>query len=471
MGAEGKADGYLIPPRYWAWLGTRRAVTGLLWLVAVGVGVYFTVHALVWFDTRSSTPEQHRRADGNGGHAQIDFGGQWVMARMLVLGRGRELYHRQRQWEVVRASFPVADESPAARDESILPPSRRSPGVAAETDHDANQLMLWFVGTDSPAWKTVGGAAAAPLAQGPPGNPLFAAALEQCAADAVSPVIVDEVNRPAIGGALYPPVQALLYAPLALIDRPQTAYHVAQVFGAAMVVVAAGGVAVLTRGAIPLPLAIIVLFLFPGTRGGLDLGQNPTLSLAIVVWGWALAARGYAFAGGAVWGLFAFKPVWGLAFFVIPVLMRRWRFCLGTAVAGLTLVALTIPLVGVQSWRDWLEVGKRAAALYNVDYNWIHLSRDVQSVPRRILHDFSLPREERETRLAAALGWLLWGGIFATTAVVYLRKGDPSRATGVGAAFLFLGAVLTCYRFMYYDALLAAAGCAVLFAEPARFLR
>ena len=168
MGAEGKADGYLIPPRYWAWLGTRRAVTGLLWLAAVGVGFYFTVHALVWFDTRSSTPEQHRRADGNGGHAQIDFGGQWVMARMLVLGRGRELYHRQRQWEVVRASFPVADESPAAREESILPPSRRSPGVAAETDHDANQLMLWFVGTDSPAWKTVGGAAAATTTIAPP---------------------------------------------------------------------------------------------------------------------------------------------------------------------------------------------------------------------------------------------------------------------------------------------------------------
>ena len=41
MGAEGKADGYLIPPRYWAWLGTRRAVTALLWLAAVGVGRAF----------------------------------------------------------------------------------------------------------------------------------------------------------------------------------------------------------------------------------------------------------------------------------------------------------------------------------------------------------------------------------------------------------------------------------------------
>jgi hypothetical protein len=189
------------------------------------------------------------------------------------------------------------------------------------------------------------------------------------------------------------------------------------------------------------------------------------------VWGWALASRGYHLGGGAVWGLFAFKPVWGLAFFAVPVLMRRWRFCAGVAISGLALVALTIPFVGVQTWFDWLQVGQKAARLYNVDHNWIHLSRDLHGVPRRVLHDFTLPSDQRESALANGLAWALWGSVFATTAVVYLRFGDRTRTTGVGAALLFLGAYLTCYRFMYYDALLAAMGCAVLFAEPSRFFR
>src|SRR5207248_11298840 len=120
---------------------------------------------------------------------------------------------------------------------------------------------------------------------------------------------------------------------------------------------------------------------------------------------------------------------------------------------------------------DWLAVGKEAAALYSVNQNWINLSRDLHGIPRRMLHDFSAPEAQRDTRLAQTLAWALWGTVFAATVGVYLRYADHRRATGVGAAFLFFGAWLTCYRFMYYDALVSALGCAVLFAEPARFLR
>ncbi|HSQ56886.1 MAG TPA: glycosyltransferase family 87 protein, partial [Gemmata sp.] len=471
MNGEGKTSGYVIAPRYWAWLGSRRARAVILWLVAAAVGAHFLYHALHHFDTPASMPAEHRRGDGNGGHAQIDFGGQWVMGRMLVLGHARELYHRDRQWEVVRASFPVADESPTAREDSVLPSSKRRRGAPNVLEHDADQLMFWFVGDDSPAWKTVGGAVAAPLAQDLFGNPLAAAAMGEAAAAAVTPAVVEDAAEVRIGGPLYPPIHAFIFAPIGAIDRPQTAYHVVQVLGALLVLVAARGVTALSRGQIPWSVATIVLFLFPGTRGGLDLGQNPTLSLTILIWGWVLATRGYDAAGGAVWGLFAFKPVWGLAFFLVPLLMRRWRFCIAMVATGAALAALTLPFVGIQVWFDWLQVGQKAARLYNVDSNWIHLSRDLQGIPRRILLDFSLPKYERDTPLARTIAWTLWGCVFAATVFVYLRYADRRRATGIGAGFLFLGAILTCYRFMYYDLLLAAAACAVLFAEPMRFFR
>ncbi|WP_439628952.1 glycosyltransferase family 87 protein [Gemmata sp.] len=472
MPSPGEQSTYVVPLRYWAWLGTPRAVGALLWLAAAGVGAFFLWHALVWFNDSRKLPDERKRADGNGGHVQIDFGGQWVMGRMVVTGHARELYHRQRQWEVVRAAFPVEDETPVAREDALRPGSERKWAKPDETvRHDTDNLMYWFMGRDPTEWRDVGGASVAALGPDLFGNPLLTAAQVGFAADVVKPEVVAKVSAPAVGGPLYPPVHAFLYAPLGLIERPRVAYQVFQVIAVLTVLMAARGVTVLSRGRVPWPVATAALFLFPGTRAGLDLGQNPTLTLAIAVWGWALASRGYAAAGGAVWGLFAFKPVWGLAFFLVPVLTRRWRFCAAMVLTGCGLAAATVPFVGVHTWLDWLTVGREAAELYNVNQNWINLSRDVQGVPRRVLHDFSLPEAERDTPLAKYLAWSLWGAILATTVVVFVKRGDRTRWTGIGIAFLFFGAYLTCYRFMYYDALLAAAGCACLLADPARLLR
>jgi arabinofuranan 3-O-arabinosyltransferase len=471
VGVDSEPSGYVVPPRYWVWLGTRPAVVVLLWLVAFGISAYTLFLSWTYFDNRLDLPESHRRADGNGGHTQIDFGGQWVMGRMVVRGHARELYRRQRQWEVVREGFRVENEAPINHLEGHLPGSRRT---AAKTGddlrHDADKLLGWFMGSDPPEWKTVGGAAVLPLAQGPFPEPLLAVALETAARDAVTPAIVEQVSKPAIGGPLYPPVHAFLYAPLALLP-PLTAYHTFQVIALLFVFAASLGVKVLTRGRIWWSVATIALLLYAGTRSALDLAQNPTVTVAIAIWGWALASRGYNAAGGMVWGLFAFKPVWALAFCIVPLLTRRWRFCAAMVATGVSLCAATLPFVGVQTWLDWLSVGKEAAALYNVNLNWINLSRDLQGIPRRILHDFSLAEAERDSTLAQVIAWSLWGIVFVTTVGVYLRYADHRRATGIAPAFLFFGAWLTCYRFMYYDTLVSALGCAVLFAEPSRFLR
>ncbi|MFX6201976.1 glycosyltransferase 87 family protein, partial [Acinetobacter baumannii] len=78
-------------------------------------------------------------------------------------------------------------------------------------------------------------------------------------------------------------------------------------------------------------------------------GQNPPLTLLFLIWGWALIVRDRPTAAGVVWGLLAFKPVWALAFFLVPFLTGRWRTCLAMLLTAGFLVVLTLPFVGFYS--------------------------------------------------------------------------------------------------------------------------
>src|SRR5262249_25269156 len=106
--------------KVWAFLCRPLTRYILSWLAAVGVAVGTLWHATIAF----SDPQ---RPDGNNGHMQIDFGGQWVMARMLVEGHGRELYNRDYLRRVVTAAYPVEDQAPDAK------------------ASDADQLMAWMM--------------------------------------------------------------------------------------------------------------------------------------------------------------------------------------------------------------------------------------------------------------------------------------------------------------------------------------
>jgi hypothetical protein len=141
---------------------------------------------------------------------------------------------------------------------------------------------------------------------------------------------------------------------------------------------------------------------------------------------------------------------------------------------GAALALATLPFVGLESWFDWLKVGKIAVQVYNVDENWIFLSRDLLSIPRRWLLDFDLPHDERDISwLAPALGWGMLATVAVLTAGLALWRWRQARAfTGPPAAFILLAAWLGCFHFMYYDALLAAFPLLVLTAaRPRDYLR
>ncbi len=452
---------------FWHFVTHRWTRYAAAWLVALGLAAHLQHKAYHDFDSRDPDP-QKRRHDGNDGHTSIDFGGQWILGRMLVLGHGRELYDRRRLYEVAQRVYPRADESPATLEE--LP---RAP------PHDADSLLSAFIEVDiGPRAQSLRNERerflkqtfVLPLsAQGP----LDAAADIAVLNEHWPPERLAELGRKHVGGPLYPPTHALIFAPLALGDHPRWAYRITQWIMLLAGFVAGLGVSVLTRRRIWWPVATVLVMLYPGFSGDHALGQNGPVSLAILVWGWALMSRGYDTGGGLVWGLLAFKPVWAVAFLLAPLVTGRWRTGLAMIAVGAAMAAATLPFVGVETWIDWLHVGEVANRTYGVDGNWLQLSRDLLGIPRRFLIDTE-NREyfDRDRWEAHVASWALL--LFVVEATVRLSRLWPERfraMNGPAAGFLLLGAWMSCIHFMYYDVLLSAVAFLVLLDPPAEIFR
>jgi hypothetical protein len=400
--------------------------------------------------TKVDSAEDGQRIDENYGHTTIDFGGQWMMGAMLVRGHGRQLYNRNVQRQVLILGYPRDQEDPRA------------------TGSDADKLMTSFMGSDNDSRRAaqVIGSFTLPLADSDPWSVLV---LTTTGADGWHAESLDEVTKPRRGGPLYPPINAFVYAPLGMLP-PQVAYRCNQILNLFWALVAAWGVRYLTRGRIWMSMAVTLILLYPGFKGSIHLGQNAALTLAILVWGWALIARDRLIAGGLVWGLLAFKPVWAAAFFLVPFLTFRWRTCIAMLAMGLGLALVTMLFVGWRPWWDWLIVGHEAAELYKTDPNWVFLSRDILGIPRRWLIDFKLLKAERDPPLANLLGWAMFAFCLFSTVILALSRPKEARAvTGTAAGFLLLGAWLSCFHFMYYDMLLTVLPVFVLLAEPRQF--
>jgi len=407
---------------------------------------------------------------GNSGHCTIDFGGQWLMGAMLVQGHGQELYNRYYQRELLEAAYPIEDEAPE---------SERNNDEKGK--HDAGELMGWTMGTDDKRQgaQTIG-SLAAPLAAGNGLEEitLLAAGTLPTAKDGKEEWTKDKLRGAVwpVGGPLYPPINALYFAPLGAV-RPRLAYRINQVLCIIWALGAGLGMSYLCNrphalGRFWWPLAASLVLIYPGFKGAFHLGQNAPLTLFILVWGWALLVRGHPVAGGLVWGLLAFKPVWALAFFLVPLITGRFRFCIAMLIMGIALVLATLPFVGIHSWFDWLHVGKDAAKLYNTDQNWVFLSRDLLGIPRRWMLDFSVPSWERDRPAAALVGWALWAAVLEICLLLTALRWKQARAlTGPAPAFLLLTAWMMCFHFMYYDVLLTLLAFFLLCTGPAEFLK
>lgn len=371
------------------WLLSRRVRLVLAWVLATYAGCTAIYFAWTSFDDQ-------RRPDGNWGHANIDFGGQWLMGRMLVEGHGQDLYDRRRQREVLERVYPETDHVP---------------GFSS----DAGKMMSWFMGEDT-----------------------------------------SSTNYR--GGPLYPPVHALVMAPLGMLP-PRPAYRITQIIILLLTFALGRLIHVWTGGRIWQPVATVLIMIFPGYAGAINLAQNPLFSLALLLVGWRQLALGRPFLAGCIWGCLAYKPVWAVSFFLVPVLTGRWRMMFGMMATGTFWILATLPFVGLHSWFDWLEIGRQASIYYQVDANWITLSRDMQNLPLRYLLNLEGEDATRSPHgsFPYALGKALWVGVILTwIGIALLRRRAVRSLTGPGATFVLLGAWLSCYHFVYYDSLLAA---------------
>jgi hypothetical protein len=379
----------------------------LCWLLALALTGWQGRMAWKMYEPVAEGDPTKDRRDSNYGHTFIDFGGQWLIAHLFATGHGHALYSADAQKQVLQEHYPQSDEAPKAK------------------THDADSLFEALMAV--------------------PGEP--------------------EVNGP-----LYPPTHALLFAPFGKLP-PRSSYHVAQMLYLAIGWVSGLAIWGISRGRIWWPVATMLVMIFPGFGPSLHLGQNPPLTLAIVLVGWWLVSRGWDVPAGIVWGFLAYKPVWAASLLLIPILTRRWRMLIAMCLTGVALIVATLPFVGVQSWFDWLKIGHAAADLYKVDDNWVFLSRDLLGIPRRWLLDFGIKKSERNRLDADIASWALWGSVFATTCLVgLLRSRSVRRDNGYGAAFLALGAWATCFHFIYYDSLVALFPITLLLTNPRRFI-
>lgn len=257
-----------------------------------------------------------------------------------------------------------------------------------------------------------------------------------------SEVVDRGIWRDGIGGPTYPPTLAVVFAPLGWLS-PQSAQWVVVQLSVLLVVIAARVVSRMTAGQITAEAGTLAILCFPSFFLAVGVGQNSALSLAMFVGGFALLTGRRDFLAGAVWGLFAIKPTWGIAVAWIPAVVGRPRAYLGMAASAAALVALTLPVCGIESWFDWLAVARQTEQYYQVLPRWTALSRDLTGLLRRI----------EQGRLVEFAGWAIVTLVVGVTARTWwhCRASRDFESTGPRAVMLLAGAILSCPRFMFYD--------------------
>jgi hypothetical protein len=410
------------------------------WVVLLVVAGTMTYYGWDWFIGP-------RRDDGGGGHAIIDFGGQWYCGKMLLRGEGRFLYERHHIWIVLQESYPPdknsatsirvdrfrledwrtnADKDPeaAALLASYLLPLGARDGVGTASalvgGYDAAQPnrekfnerfggYYWQLEAEGYVkwkrkhhnlWQQVDAENLMGWLLGgddDEGKKTFACcAMPLAAHDGLSAAALAvagkdnlwtrrKMNRAAKWepGGNFYPPIHAFWYAPVALMAPPLAYRVTMCTMLAVCLVAGLGLYKLSAGAIWWPVGTLLVVVFPGVYSAQSLGHSSIVILALLIWGYYYLQKNADIKGGILWGLIAYKPTWAVVYFVGLLIARRWRAALAMGLCGVAQILLTLPFVGVQCWQDWYEVSRDGAKWYNKSAAWINCARDLNAIPRR----------------------------------------------------------------------------------------
>ncbi len=354
-----------------------------------------------------------------------------------------------------------------------------------------------------------------------------------------------DLSKVVVEGPLYPPTAGLLYCPLANLP-PQPAHAVAALLYVELAFLVGWLLRFITHGRLKAGEASLLVMLFPNFPVSVVLGQNSIITLTIITASWALLTRARdrgatycEYLAGLVWALLAYKPVFAVSLILVPIVLWRWRMLIGIVVGTLLFVGVTLPCLlppeerylwewnkttqhwdwaldrarinaALDPWWRWMEVGNHAADMYTNDRNWVWMSRDLASLPRRAMWDgehfrahmryvlgidrnwnIDLHQDVHAAKDLApiCLGLLAVAGLTTISVCVAAARRRQKRQiadedassfanlqTAIGNrqyslardAFVHLGAIFTTYHFMHYDLLLCALPVALLIENAAQ---
>ncbi len=185
--------------------------------------------------------------------------------------------------------------------------------------------------------------------------------------------------------------------------------------------------------------AMVPLLAFPAVFWTLGLGQNAFLTAAILG-GATLLVERRPFVAGLLFGTLCYKPHLGL---LVPVALAagtHWRAFAGATLSSIGLVAASLVIFGLDTWRDFLAIAMTSPGTY--ENGRIQLAG--------IISPFAALRV---IGVDASLAYLLQLGatLAAALVVAYLwrrRLSLPVRAAGLIAATLVAVPVMLLYDLM-----------------------
>ena len=167
-------------------------------------------------------------------------------------------------------------------------------------------------------------------------------------------------SKPFFYLSLYPPQSAVAFAPLSKLS-----YGPAVVVWVLFTGLVYGAVTALASRGLNLPRKLLIAGLvgFPPFWQLVLHGGSTAWALAAFGFGGAALIRDRRFLAGLAFGLLAMKPQLGLALAVILISCREWRVVSGIATSWALQVALSMAVVGVDTWAAYAAVVRQLPAL------------------------------------------------------------------------------------------------------------